>query len=104
MRTILNDNETSLEDIKEGLIERGLRGRNTRLVDCLEGDIIIDGSHAYVVTHGEVSIYANGMLNVANGGVNSADSNTIRTAIQQGKEIHDLAELNMEADLEEDFD
>lgn len=55
-----------ISDLKgvEGVVSRG---RNTRIIDLVEGDILVDDDTFYKVEWGEVGVNSDGSLNITNG-------------------------------------
>ena len=51
----------------DSAVDNETRSRNTRIVDLVEGDILVDGDIYYKVDWGEVSVNADGTIDQTNG-------------------------------------
>jgi hypothetical protein len=81
-----------VEGIKdvEGIVSRT---RNTRLVDLTEGDILVRDGEPYHVSWGEVSVYADGVIDEAAGELVLVDEEALARAVSVGAQVFNMEDI-----------
>ena len=79
-----------IKDI-EGMVEP--RTRNTRIIDLVEGDILINKGELAHVSSGEVRIYADGTIDLDNGEIAIVDEFALGQAIATGATIFNMEDI-----------
>ncbi len=81
-----------LENLKEDDIVT--KPRNTRIIDLVEGDILVglDGELQHV-SSGEVSVFANGLIDDSLGILTPIDQEAVGYAIAAGKTIFNMEDI-----------
>ena len=69
------------------------RGRNTRIIDLTEGDILVDGEDLQHVSVGEITIYADGTIDTKRGELAPIDREAIGYAIAAGRTIFNMEDV-----------
>lgn len=67
--------------------------RNTRIVDLIEGDILVNGDELSHVTAGEIAIYADGTIDVSRGELAPIERDAVGYAIAAGRTIFDMEDI-----------
>lgn len=82
-----------VEGIKD--IEKAIepRTRNTRIIDLVEGDILINKGVLTHVSSGEVGIYADGTVDLDNGEIAIIDEFALGQAIASGATIFNMEDV-----------
>lgn len=69
------------------------RTRNTRLVDLTEGDILLRDGEPYHVSWGEVSVYANGVIDESAGELVMVDEEALAQAVSVGAQVFNMEDI-----------
>lgn len=69
------------------------RTRNTRIIDLVEGDILINKGELAHVSSGEIGVYADGTINLDNGELAIIDEFALGQAIASGATIFNMEDV-----------
>lgn len=75
----------------EGVVEG--RSRNTRIIDLVEGDILVDNGIYQHVAEGEITVYADGTVDARRGELAEVSIEAVTEALASGATIFNMEDV-----------